>query len=1442
MATTPVKVWTKLLGTSGEDTATALTTGLDGSIYVGGYTSGALDGQTYSGRIDAFLTKYSADGTKVWTKLLGSTSWDSATALTTGLDGSIYVSGYTLGDLDGQANSGVWDAFLTKFSTDGTKAWTKLLGSSPDDRATALTTGLDGSIYVSGHTSDYYGGLDGQTNSGGDDAFLIKYSTDGTKAWTRLLGTSRYDYAKALTTGLDGSIYVTGETPGALDGQTNSGVTDAFLTKYSADGTKAWTKLLGTRSYDAAIALTTGLDGSIYASGYAMGSLDGQTYGGSTDAFLTKFSTDGTKVWTKLLGTSGNDLAYALTTGLDGSIYVSGYTNGTLDGQTNSGGNDAFLTKYSTDGTKVWTKLLGTSGDDEGAALTTGLDGSIYVSGWTYGALDGQSNSGSNDAFLTKFQEVGTATYALSAGASSYNEGSTASFTLTTTNVTSGTSVPYTLSGVSAADVSGGSLIGNAVVNSSGVATISATLLNDALTEGAETLTATAGGATVSTVINDTSKSSASPINMADPIYSDYTKHYYQALTNNVSWYSALSLASAQSYKGLQGYLVTITSKTEDDFVNNSVVKPSAITGYSFSSGYKSFWIGASDEYLEGTWIWMSGPESGQTVYQYGGNSNTKYENFWLQVYSAGSANYLYSNVPVENATLFPGNINRIFWDDLWINPIMSGQSGNGFVVEYGGLPATYSITPSSTSVNEDATLIFTVNTTNIEWGTSINYSISGITSADISDGKLSGTTTIFQNGLNGLATVVINIAADKLTEGNETLILNVGSATASAVINDTSGTATYSLSASSVSVDEGSTATFTLITTGVASGTSISYTISGSINPQADTSFGALTVYSNGVSTTISGNAIVNASGVATISVTLLNDNLSEGTETLTITAGGATASTVVNDTSKSTASYALSAGSTIYNEGSIATFTLKTTNLASGTSVPFTLSGISAADISGGALSGNAIVNSSGVATIYVSLLNDNLAEDLETLTVTAGSATASTVINDTSKGTTNYSISAASATVDEGSIAAFTFTASNFTGGGVFIPYTISGINAADVSDGALSGVAFISSNGTSSGTATISIPILADLTTEGAETLSVTAQGKSASMTIIDTSKTAATVPVVTATAAADTITNLPVSQMIDAGAGIDTLVYNSNSYDVLISKSGGSTKVTNTATGEVDTLSNVERLKFADTAIALDTNGVGGQAYRVYQAAFNRTPDLGGLGYWISGMDGGASLKSVAQGFVSSAEFKAVYGSSPTNAQIITKFYENVLHRAPESGGYNYWLGILNSGQGTVADVLAAFSESPENQSGVISVIEKGMRYTPFISPTYSLFASASSVNEGTVASFTLRTTNVAEGTPISYTLSGINAADVFGGTLSGNAVVTSGLAFISVALLNDLLTENAETLKVTAGGATASIVVNDTSITLVGNPGIDYGGGGSDSGGGDSGGGGGGVG
>jgi uncharacterized delta-60 repeat protein len=438
----PSVIWTKLLGTSSYDWASSLTTGSDGAIYVAGVTGGNLDGQVNSGSYDGFVTKYNTDGTKAWTKLLGGSSYDYANSLTTGSDGAIYVAGYTGGNLDGQVNSGNEDAFVTKYNTDGTKAWTKLLGGSSYDIAMSLTTGSDGAIYVAGYTD---GNLDGQVNSGNNDAFVTKYNTDGTKAWTKLLGGSGADYANSLTTGSDGAIYVAGSTNGNLDGQTNSGGVDSFVTKYNTDGTKAWTKLLGTSGADYAYSLTTGSDGAIYVAGYTYGNLDGQVNSGSYDTFVTKYNTDGTKAWTKLLGGSGNDIAYSLTTGSDGAIYVAGYTSGNLDGQVNSGGVDAFVTKYNTDGTKVWTKLLGSSVNDYAYSLTTGSDGAIYVAGYTSGNLNGQVNSGIYDAFVIKLN-VNEAPVITSPATATFAENGTGTvYTVTATSTS--TNLTYSLSG-----------------------------------------------------------------------------------------------------------------------------------------------------------------------------------------------------------------------------------------------------------------------------------------------------------------------------------------------------------------------------------------------------------------------------------------------------------------------------------------------------------------------------------------------------------------------------------------------------------------------------------------------------------------------------------------------------------------------------------------------------------------------------------------------------------------------------------------------------------------------------------------------------------------------------------------------------------------------------------------------------------------------------------
>jgi hypothetical protein len=146
-------------------------------------------------------------------------------------------------------------------------------------------------------------------------------------------------------------------------------------------------------------------------------------------------------------------------------------------------------------------------------------------------------------------------------------------------------------------------------------------------------------------------------------------------------------------------------------------------------------------------------------------------------------------------------------------------------------------------------------------------------------------------------------------------------------------------------------------------------------------------------------------------------------------------------------------------------------------------------------------------------------------------------------------------------------------------------------------------------------------------------------------------------------------------------------------------------------GSSTKLANVERLQFSDQTVALDIKGNAGESYRLYQAAFNRTPDKVGLGYWINSMDQGHSLMQVAASFIDSAEFAEKYGANPSDAQYVQALYQNVLHRAPDATGYDFWLHALQIAPR--AEVLVNFSESPENQAQVIGAIANGIGYTPW---------------------------------------------------------------------------------------------------------------------------------
>ena len=374
--------------------------------------------------------------------------------------------------------------------------------------------------------------------------------------------------------------------------------------------------------------------------------------------------------------------------------------------------------------------------------------------------------------------------------------------------------------------------------------------------------------------------------------------------------------------------------------------------------------------------------------------------------------------------------------------------------------------------------------------GTVFSISVTGITA--VTDGqKTYGTTPLYfaiTPKSSGMATVTFKNDTTGDIIGTKTIMVR----------SNTLANQTYDLTASATSVNEGGTVTFSIDTSDVPVGTNIAYAITGV--SVADISLGSLT-----------GNFVVTADGSADLPITITNDALSEGTETLTLTltGKGLSKAVTINDTSLTPTYnvgwYSNSTGTTAItnaNEGSTAYLVVKTTNVANGTVLPVTLSGtgVNASDFSTGAMTGNITINNN-IGYLTYTLANDLTTEGAETITATvkSGSTTVGTntlVINDTSVSTTyavniyDSPVNGSIVTSNAGTEVYGRITLTNGVSGHVF-SVSVTGVTA--IVDGQktwTSGNLNFNMSFTSTGTATITFRNDTLNTVIGTKTISVT----------------------------------------------------------------------------------------------------------------------------------------------------------------------------------------------------------------------------------------------------------------------------------------------------------------------------------------------------------------
>jgi chitodextrinase len=449
----PALVWATYYGGSEPSTITAqaVTTDDSDNVFITGVVPSALNiaskgayQTTYMGSDEVFLAKFNAAGLELWSTYYGGTGDDRSSAIATDHTGAVYISGDTRSrsgiatagafQTSYQINSNSTAAFIAKFSSSGSRIWGSYFRGNIGEIGFGITTDAEGNVIMTGsaYSSDLATSGVYQTKlNGGLDAFIVKFTSTGNRAWCTYFGGNTTVYCTAITTDRAGNIFITGDTdsdsgiasPGATQ-PTKNGPDNAFVAAFSVTGNRLWSTYFGGNNADRGYGIVTDNSGNVYIAGETFsnagiasaGAYQTKFGGNDEDGFVAKFSATGTKLWSTYFG--GNDIDRAYGIAMDAvanKVYITGFTASTKGiastgaYQTKMINGDAFVASFYPDGKLAYSSYYGGDKGAFGFKIATDTRHNVYLTGETgstnmatRGAFQTANDSG-NAVFLAKF-------------------------------------------------------------------------------------------------------------------------------------------------------------------------------------------------------------------------------------------------------------------------------------------------------------------------------------------------------------------------------------------------------------------------------------------------------------------------------------------------------------------------------------------------------------------------------------------------------------------------------------------------------------------------------------------------------------------------------------------------------------------------------------------------------------------------------------------------------------------------------------------------------------------------------------------------------------------------------------------------------------------------------------------------------------------------------
>lgn len=404
----PVSKWQRTFGGSSDD-YTAVPSKItmvdrDGGYLMSGSTSstdGDISGLHVGGQFtnpDIWVTKLDSQKNILWSKCLGGIDTEELGSIELAHDDGYIIAGYAVsstGQVTGNHGSG--DAWIVRLDNSGNIVWQKCYGGSKNENAQCIAKTSDGYIFA-GTT---FGSTDGDVSGShgvGRDIWVVKIDKNGVLQWQKCLGGTSWDVATDIKVTPDGGFILTGITTsndGDVSGLHPSNLfqpNDIWVVKLTSTGAIQWQKCLGGSGDDQSGAVAVTAAGNYIVTGYTK-SNDGDVSGhhgtnatiDDYDAWVVNLSANGTVLWQKCFGGTGNDQFNDLQILSDQTVVAAGSTESN-DGDVAGlpGFHNAWLVKFDGTGSMIWQQPLGTTGYEDATTLSITSTGNFILSGTSY--------------------------------------------------------------------------------------------------------------------------------------------------------------------------------------------------------------------------------------------------------------------------------------------------------------------------------------------------------------------------------------------------------------------------------------------------------------------------------------------------------------------------------------------------------------------------------------------------------------------------------------------------------------------------------------------------------------------------------------------------------------------------------------------------------------------------------------------------------------------------------------------------------------------------------------------------------------------------------------------------------------------------------------------------------------------------------------------------